>query len=62
MLLDVSSNLLFIYVNVGKFLNDVWISTDKGSSWTNVPITNAPWSARNGHTSVALDSNSNVDF
>jgi hypothetical protein len=39
-------------------LNDVWRSTDSGSSWSFV--TSASWSARAGHSSVALNSNTIV--
>jgi uncharacterized delta-60 repeat protein len=40
-------------------LNDVWRSTDGGTLW--IPMnTNAPWSARSEHTSVALPDGSIV--
>ncbi len=41
------------------YLNDVWRSNDKGTSWSLVTST-APWSGRYGHSSVALDSNTIV--
>lgn len=36
-----------------RFLNDVWSSPD-GVNWTPV-ATNAPWSARDGHTTLVFD-------
>jgi hypothetical protein len=42
-----------------KDLNDVWRSTDQGSTWTQLTST-TEWTARNGHTSVALPDGSIV--
>ena len=39
--------------------NDVWRSTDKGASWTEMTA-NAEWLARNGHASVVLPDGSIV--
>jgi len=36
-----------------QWLHDVWRSTDQGATWTQMTA-NAAWSARYGHTSVAL--------
>jgi len=36
-----------------EFLNDVWSSSD-GVNWTPVTV-NAPWSAKDGHTSLVFD-------
>ncbi len=43
----------------GTRVNDVWRSTDKGATWTRMTA-NAGWSARNGHTSIALPDGSIV--
>jgi len=40
-------------------LNDAWRSTDNGATWTQI-ATNAGWSARTGHSSVALPDGSIV--
>ncbi len=40
-------------------LNDVWRSTDKGTTWTQVTA-DAGWSARSGHSSVVLPDGSIV--
>jgi len=42
-----------------NFLNDVWRSTDGGTTWT-LANTNAEWPGRSGHTSVALPDGSIV--
>ncbi|MDG6250226.1 kelch repeat-containing protein [Methanocalculus sp.] len=36
-----------------SYFNDVWRSTDNGATWTEM-TSDAEWSARDGHTSVAL--------
>ncbi len=36
-----------------SYFNDVWRSTDNGATWTEM-TSDAKWSARDGHTSVAL--------
>lgn len=36
-----------------SYYNDVWRSTDNGATWTEM-TSDAEWSARDGHTSVAL--------
>jgi len=41
------------------YKNDVWRSTDKGATWTRVNAS-AGWSARSGHTSVAIPDGSIV--
>ncbi len=43
----------------GHLLNDVWISTDMGATWTEITTT-VPWNARDGHAIVALSDNSIV--
>ena len=44
-----------------SIFNDVWRSTDKGVTWTRMTgLTGAEWSARYGHTSVALPDGSIV--
>jgi hypothetical protein len=43
----------------GIHLNDVWRSTDQGATWTQVTAA-AEWTARSGHTSVALPDGSIV--
>ncbi len=41
------------------WLNDVWRSIDKGSTWSLV-TSSASWSDRAAHSSIALDSNTIV--
>jgi hypothetical protein len=48
-----------VYDYPGKYLNDVWRSTDQGATWTQVTA-NAGWSARTRHTSVVLPDGSIV--
>jgi PGF-pre-PGF domain-containing protein/uncharacterized delta-60 repeat protein len=43
----------------GYFYNDVWRSTDNGTTWTKVN-SSAGWSARHGHNSVVLPDSSIV--
>ena len=45
--------------NYPYYLNDVWRSTDKGATWTKWP-SNAGWSGRNDHSSVAMPDGSIV--
>ncbi|MBN1135139.1 MAG: exo-alpha-sialidase [Anaerolineae bacterium] len=45
-------------LSVGNW-NDVWRSTDQGATWTEATAA-APWTARTGHTSVALPDGSIV--
>lgn len=43
----------------GQRRNDIWRSTDKGATWTEITGA-ATWSARYAHTSVALPDGSIV--
>ncbi len=42
-----------------NLLNDVWLSTDMGASWTQI-MTHAQWSARDAHATVAMSDDSIV--
>ena len=44
---------------MGALYNDVWRSTDDGATWTQVTV-HAGWSARSGHSSVAMPDGSIV--
>ncbi len=43
----------------GPYKNDTWRSTDNGATWTQVNVS-AGWSARSGHSSVAMSDGSIV--
>ena len=49
------------YYNIGNsgYPNDVWQSTDKGATWTQMTAS-AGWSGRSGHTSVVMPDGSIV--
>ena len=46
----------------GGFMNDVWNSntSSNGAGWTQTPTSGPVWTARSGHSSVAMPDGSNV--
>ena len=54
----VHNDTLFVLGGSSGFLNeknDIWSSTDKGTKWTQVPVTGTHWSVRDGLQAFVYD-------